>query len=119
MRYKDFKGATTKLSMLGMGAMRLPVIDGDQGKIDYGKAKAIIDRAYQGGINYYDTAYIYHNGKSEEFLGKALAEYPRDRFYVADKFNLQAEPDYEKQFPEQLSRLNMEYIESCVIHGVT
>ena len=117
MRYKEFKGSA-KLSMLGMGAMRLPVIGGDQGNIDYEKAKAIIDRAYQGGVNYYDTAYIYHNGKSEEFLGKALAEYPRESYYVADKFNLQAEPDYKKQFPEQLSRLNMEYIDFYLIHGI-
>ena len=117
MQYKKFKGSA-KLSMLGMGAMRLPVVGGDQGNIDYEKAKAIIDRAYQGGVNYYDTAYIYHNGKSEEFLGKALAEYPRESYYVADKFNLQAEPDYKKQFPEQLSRLNMEYIDFYLIHGI-
>lgn len=117
MQYKEFK-SSAKLSMLGMGAMRLPVVGGDQGNIDYEKAKAIIDRAYQGGVNYYDTAYIYHNGKSEEFLGKALAEYPRESYYVADKFNLQAEPDYKKQFPEQLSRLNMEYIDFYLIHGI-
>ena len=117
MQYKEFK-SSAKLSMLGMGAMRLPVIGEDQGNIDYGKAKAIIDRAYQGGVNYYDTAYIYHNGKSEEFLGKALAEYPRESYYVADKFNLQAEPDFKKQFPEQLSRLNMEYIDFYLIHGI-
>ena len=84
MIYKEFQDL--RLSALGMGAMRLPVIGEDQGNIDYGKAKAIIDRAYQGGVNYYDTAYIYHNGKSEEFLGKALAEYPRESYYVADKF---------------------------------
>lgn len=117
MQYKKFK-SSAKLSMLGMGAMRLPVVGGDQGNIDYEKAKAIIDRAYQGGVNYYDTAYIYHSGKSEEFLGKALAEYPRESYYVADKFNLQAEPDYKKQFPEQLSRLNMEYIDFYLIHGI-
>ena len=117
MQYKKFK-SSAKLSILGMGAMRLPVVGGDQGNIDYEKAKAIIDRAYQGGVNYYDTAYIYHNGKSEEFLGKALAEYPRESYFVADKFNLQAEPDYKKQFPEQLSRLNMEYIDFYLIHGI-
>ena len=117
MQYKKFK-SSAKLSILGMGAMRLPVVGGDQGNIDYEKAKAIIDRAYQGGVNYYDTAYIYHNGKSEEFLGKALAEYPRESYYVADKFNLQAEPDFKKQFPEQLSRLNMEYIDFYLIHGI-
>lgn len=54
MRYKNFKDIT-KLSTLGMGAMRLPVIDGDQGNIDYEKAKAIIDKAYESGVNYYDN----------------------------------------------------------------
>lgn len=117
MQYKNFKD-TTKLSRLGMGAMRLPVIGEDQGNIDYKKAKAIIDQAYENGVNYYDTAYIYHNGKSEEFLGKALAEYPRDSYYVADKFNFQAQPDYTKQLPEQLSRLNVDYIDFYLIHGI-
>ena len=75
---------------------------------DYEKAKAIIDRAMEAGVNYYDTAYIYHGGESERFVGKALAEYPRDSYYVADKFNYQANPDYRAQFAEQLERLSME-----------
>ena len=70
------------------------------------------------GVNYYDTAYIYHGGESEVFTGKALAEYPRDSYYVADKYNLDAEPDYTKQFPEQLRRLNMERIDFYLLHGV-
>lgn len=117
MQYKNFKD-NISISRLGMGAMRLPVVGEDQGNIDYDKAKEIIDYAYKNGINYYDTAYIYHNQKSEEFLGKALKEYPRESFYVADKFNLQAQPDCAKQFQEQLDRLQMEYIDFYLMHGI-
>ena len=116
MQYKTFKNEIC-LSRLGMGVMRLPVCGGDA-DIDYEKAQAIIDAAMECGINYYDTAYIYHGGKSEEFLGAALSKYPRDSFYVADKYNLQAEPDYRKQFPEQLRRLGMDQIDFYLLHGI-
>lgn len=117
MQYKNFRDEI-KLSRLGMGAMRLPVRDGNDALVDYEKAKHLIDLCMEQGINYYDTAYIYHGGKSEEFLGKALAEYSRDSFYVADKYNFQAEPDYRKQFGEQLARLGMERIDFYLLHGV-
>ncbi len=117
MQYKEYKNIP-KLSRLGMGLMRLPVINGENSQIDYEKAKALIDRCMADGVNYYDTAYIYHGGKSEEFAGKALSEYPRDSFYVADKFNFQAEPDYAKQFENQLKRLQMEYIDFYLLHGI-
>ncbi|MDO4339591.1 MAG: aldo/keto reductase [Eubacteriales bacterium] len=118
MKYKSFQD-DIKLSRLGMGNMRLPIKADEPGQpIDYDRAKAIIDEAMKQGINYYDTAYIYHNGKSEEFVGKALAEYPRNSYYVADKYNLQANPDYKAQFAEQLQRLQMEYIDFYLLHGV-
>lgn len=116
MQYKDFRNEI-RLSRLGMGVMRLPVCGGDA-DIDYEKAQSIIDAAMESGINYYDTAYIYHGGKSEEFLGAALSKYPRDSFYVADKYNLQAEPDYRKQFSEQLRRLGMDRIDFYLLHGI-
>ena len=68
MIYKDFQDI--KLSSLGLGAMRLPVIDGDDSRIDEAAAKEMVDYAMAQGVNYYDTAYIYHNGKSEEFWEK-------------------------------------------------
>lgn len=118
MQYLEYRDGI-RLSRLGMGNMRLPVMADVEGKpIDYDRAKAIIDRAMALGVNYYDTAYIYHGGKSEEFTGRALAEYPRDSYYVADKYNLDAEPDYRVQFPEQLRRLNMERIDFYLLHGV-
>lgn len=116
MQYKIFKDGI-KLSRLGMGVMRLPV-RGDQSEIDYKKAKAVIDMAMEKGINYYDTAYVYHDGNSEAFLGKIMKGYPRDSFYVADKFNFLANPDYKNQFKEQLTCLQMDYIDFYLLHGI-
>lgn len=117
MEYKKFKDEI-KLSRLGMGNMRLPIKADEPGQhVDYERAKEIIDYAMEQGINYYDTAYIYHNGESEKFVGKALSDYPRDSYYVADKYNLQANPDYRAQFAEQLERLQMYYIDARVIIG--
>ena len=108
------------LSMLGMGAMRLPqTAEGFAKPIDTVRAEEIIDYCMANGVNYYDTAYIYHGGNSEVFLGNALKKYPRDTFYVADKFNIQANADYQAQFREQLDRLQMEYIDFYLLHGIT
>lgn len=117
MLYRDFKDGI-RLSRLGMGNMRLPQKDEPGSPIDYEKAKAIIDEAVRLGVNYFDTAYIYHEGKSEEFTGKALKDYPRGSYYVADKFNFQAQPDYRAQFDEQLRRLDMDYIDFYLLHGI-
>ena len=69
MVYRDFQDL--RLSGLGFGAMRLPVIDGDDGNIDREKTFELIDKAMSGGINYYDTAWGYHNGQSEIVLGSS------------------------------------------------
>lgn len=114
MYYNDYKGIC-KVSALGMGNMRLPVTSNDE--IDYEKSKEIIDYAYASGVNYYDTAYIYHNGKSEGFVGKALAEYPRDSYYLATKYNMM-NPDYQSEFDEQLTKLRTDYIDFYMLHGL-
>lgn len=118
MKYTQaFEGLS--VSRLGMGAMRLPVQENQEGKpIDFEAAREIIRRCIEGGINYFDTAYIYHGGHSETFLAKALAEYPRDSYFLADKFNLQANPDFRAQFAQQLERLNMDYIDFYLLHGI-
>ena len=118
MKYTQaFEGLS--VSRLGMGAMRLPVQENQEGKpIDFEAAREIIRRCIKGGINYFDTAYIYHGGHSETFLAKALAEYPRDSYFLADKFNLQANPDFRAQFAQQLERLNTDYIDFYLLHGI-
>ena len=117
MKYTNFKDI--KISKLGFGVMRLPLIEGGgEADIDYEKAEALVDYAYEQGVNYYDTAYIYHGEQSEEFIGKALSKYPRDSYYVADKFNLQANPNYREQFELQLKRLNLDRIDFYMLHGV-
>ena len=74
MEYKAFRDL--KLSRLGFGNMRLPE---EGGRIDRVKAKEMIDLAMAGGVNYYDTAWVYHGGDSETFLGEALKDYARAR----------------------------------------
>ena len=118
MKYTQaFEGLS--VSRLSMGVMRLPVQENQEGKpIDFEAAREIIRRCIEGGINYFDTAYIYHGGHSETFLAKALAEYPRDSYFLADKFNLQANPDFRAQFAQQLERLNTDYIDFYLLHGI-
>ncbi len=117
MIYQQFRDL--KLSSLGMGNMRLPLQNDEPGApIDRIRAQEIIDFAMANGINYYDTAYLYHNGESEKFLGEALANYPRESYYLATKFFLLANPDYKAVFEEQLSRLKTDYIDFYLLHAV-
>ena len=82
MIYKPFQNLS--LSLLGMGNMRLPTV-GEHGPIDERKARELIEYAYEHGVNYYDTAYRYHNGESEQFVGRVLGQYPRDTWHIATK----------------------------------
>jgi uncharacterized protein len=82
MIYKRFQDL--QLSQLGMGNMRLPTV-GERGPIDERKAREIIEYAYSQGVNYFDTAYMYHSGESERFVGKVLSQYPRDTWHLATK----------------------------------
>ena len=84
MIYREFKGL--QLSMLGFGAMRLPVIDGDDANVNVEQTRRMVDYAMKNGVNYYDTAWGYHGEHSEEIMGDALRQYPRDKYYIADKF---------------------------------
>src|SRR5699024_11497566 len=84
MVYKNYQDL--ELSALGMGTMRLPVIDGDDAKIDEKAAAEMVAYAMEKGINYYDTAWGYHNGNSEIVMGKILSQYPREQYYLATKF---------------------------------
>ena len=119
MIYREFQGE--KLSALGMGAMRLPVVDGDDARIDEAAAAAMVDYAMAHGVNYYDTAWGYHNGNSELVMGRALARYPRENYFLADKF-----PGYDLSnmdkvgaiFEKQLEKCGVEYFDFYLFHNV-
>ncbi len=119
MIYRDFQGM--KLSALGFGAMRLPVIAGDDSRIDEAATFKMVDTAMEQGINYYDTAWGYHGENSELVMGKALARYPRDSFYVATKFPGYAASNWPKVkeiFPRQLEKLGVDYFDFYLFHNV-
>lgn len=82
MLYNEFCGE--KVSRLGMGNMRLPTTE-PRGPVDREAARRMIEGAYEAGINYFDTAFRYHNGESELVVGEVLSRYPRDSFYLATK----------------------------------
>ena len=119
MIYKTFQDL--KLSALGMGCMRLPVLDGVDARIDEPAAEAMVDYAMAHGVNYYDTAWGYHDGNSELVVGRALAKYPRDSFYLADKFpgyDLANMPRVREIFEEQLKKCRVDHFDFYLFHNV-
>lgn len=119
MIYNDFQGL--KLSALGMGNMRLPVLDGNDNNIDVDAAKEMIAFCMNSGINYYDTAYGYHGGNSELVVGQLLKNYERSSFYLASKFpgyDLSNMPKVREIFEEQLEKCQVEYFDFYMFHNV-
>ncbi len=119
MLYNDFKGV--KLSALGLGAMRLPTLAGKDSQIDENASRQMFDYALKNGINYFDTAYMYHGGSSETMVGKILSDYDRESFNLATKF-----PGYDSKniskpkeiFEEQLEKCKTDYFDFYLIHNV-
>ena len=110
-----------ELSALGMGAMRLPVCDGNDAVIDEEMAAKMVDYAMGHGINYYDTAWGYHGGNSELVMGRALKKYPRDKFYLATKFpgyDLSNMDKVEEIFEKQLEKCGVDYFDFYLFHNV-
>lgn len=119
MVYKDYQDL--KLSALGLGAMRLPVIDGDDARIDEEKTAEMVAYAMEKGINYYDTAWGYHSGNSETVMGKALSQYDRDSYYLATKFpgyDLSNMDKVEEIFEKQLEKCRVDYFDFYLVHNV-
>lgn len=133
MIYQSFQNL--QLSTLGMGNMRLPTT-GAGGPIDEQKAREIIEYAYEHGVNYFDVAYRYHGGEAESFVGKVLAQYPRDTWYLASKmpghmmnyqdgklgfqgylsnFHVDAISEI---FEEQLEKCGVDYFDFYLLHNV-
>lgn len=120
MIYKDFQGK--KLSAVGLGNMRLPVLEGDETRIDREKAEQMIDYALANGINYFDTAWGYHGGTSEPVIGGILKKHPRDSFYLATKFpgyDLSNFGKTEEIFEKQLERLQVDHFDFYLFHNVS
>lgn len=119
-RFKD-----VEVSLLGLGTMRLPCETEQKREsnpnIDYEKAQKLVDLAYKNGVNYYDTAYMYHCGKSEKFIGHALKKYPRNTYFIADKLPIwmcDTKEDMQRVFSNQLERTGMEYFDFYLLHSL-
>ena len=119
MIYKDFQDI--KLSALGLGCMRLPVVDGDDAKVDEAAAAELVACAMANGVNYYDTAWGYHSGNSELAMGRILSKYPREKFYLATKFpgySLDNMGKVEEIFEKQLEKCQVDYFDFYLFHNV-
>lgn len=119
MMHRDFQGI--KLPELGFGAMRLPVVDDDDARIDQQAVNEMVTYAMGHGANYFDTAWGYHAGNSELAMGEALKAYPRDSFYLATKFpgyDLSNMGKVEEIFERQLEKCQVEYFDFYLIHNV-
>lgn len=119
MEYRMMEKIGAKTSLLGFGCMRFPL--NQDGSINEEETFAMLDKAYEAGVNYFDTAYPYHGGASEPVVGKALARYPRESFYLATKlpiWEVKTLDDVKRIFTEQLARLNMEYVDFYLMHAL-
>lgn len=119
MVYRNFQDL--KLSALGMGAMRLPVLNGNDADVDLAAVEEMVAYAMEKGINYYDTAWGYHNGNSETAMGKVLEKYDRGSFYLATKFpgyDLSNMPKVKEIFEKQLEKCGVEYFDFYLFHNV-
>ena len=119
MVYKKFQDL--ELSALGMGAMRLPVVNGSDSEIDEPATEEMVAYAMEHGINYYDTAWGYHNGNSELVMGKLLEKYPRESFYLATKFpgyDLSNMDKVQEIFEKQLEKCRVSYFDFYLFHNV-
>ena len=114
-RYKD---TDLTVPMLGYGMMRLPRLNGE---IDIETVKKQVAIAMEHGVNYFDTAYFYHGGESENCAGKVLSQYPRSSYRLADKMPvrmLKTEADLERIWQEQLSRCKTKYFDFYLLHAL-
>lgn len=116
MYYKKFRDI--ELPALGFGALRFPMDEKNPDRIDREKSLPIIEKAYKGGINFFDTAYIYQNGDSERFLGEVLSEYPRESYFLSTKFYAPRGIPIRQAFEEQLERCRTEYFDFYLLHGM-
>ena len=119
MKVKRFEKLGIEPSLLGFGCMRFPLTE--DGKINEAEAEKMIDKAIASGVTYIDTAYPYHNGDSEPFVGKILKKYRRDSFFLATKlpvWKVNSQEEALKIFEDQLKRLDVEYVDFYLLHAL-
>ena len=119
MEYMNLDKLGAKVSRLGFGCMRFPLTA--EGTIDEARAEAMLDTAYKAGVNYFDTAYFYHNRTSEEFVGRMLKKYPRESFYLATKLPLSLIENFEQAkeiFEGQFATMQVEYFDFYLLHCI-
>ena len=117
-RQIKINGKIEEVSLLGFGCMRFPLKDGE---IDKDLSRAMINLAMENGVNYIDTAYPYHDGKSELFVREVIRELDRSTFFLADKLPIwkcETKEDVERIFHEQLEKCGVEYFDFYLIHAV-
>ncbi|BCN28840.1 aldo/keto reductase [Anaeromicropila herbilytica] len=123
MRYRKFGNTGLEISALGFGAMRLPILQTANGnEINEEEAIKMIRLAIDNGVNYVDTAYPYHGGKSEILVGKALKDGYRDQTYLATKspvWAIKKPEDFDRLLDEQLEKLDVEYIDFYLLHALS
>lgn len=120
MKYRSFKDK--KISLLGFGAMRFPLIEqGGEKIVDFAESERLVDEAVRAGVNYFDTGYPYLRGESERIIGKILSKYPRESYYLADKFpghQIMENYDVKGIFEEQLQKCGVDYFDFYLLHNV-
>ncbi len=119
MIYRDFQGE--QVSLLGFGTMRLPLLQDGSGEVDEEQVNEMVCYGAEHGINYFDTAYAYHNSKSELILGRALKQLSRDSYYLATKYpghQIASSYDPAATFEEQLKKCQQEYFDFYLLHNV-
>ena len=118
MEYREMKHGYTP-SLLGFGCMRFPT--NKDGSIDEKQATKMLDTAIAHGVTYIDTAFPYHHGDSEPFVGRVLKKYPRDSFYLTTKlplWDLTSLDDAKVMFEKQLARLDVDYVDFYLLHAL-
>ena len=120
MKYSNFINKNTNPSRLGFGLMRLPIIENDNGQINYKESRNLVEKSLELGINYFDTAYVYHERQSEIFAGEIFKDI-RDKVYLATKlpvWKVEKPGDFEYILDAELTKMQTDYIDFYLLHAL-